>query len=108
MSYFNANLGAIFVEWHMVHNANVYLQLPEEGQKWGFLIWLLFSYCGLLCIACMLLGKVRDALLLPIRCLWDLVLGADGLCILHVMLCLFPKDLAAAPFYKLLFFFIVC
>ncbi|KAK4402387.1 E3 ubiquitin-protein ligase SIS3 [Sesamum angolense] len=25
--------------------------LPEEGQKWGFLIWLLFSYCGLLCIA---------------------------------------------------------
>ncbi|KAL2253968.1 UNVERIFIED_CONTAM: E3 ubiquitin-protein ligase SIS3 [Sesamum indicum] len=25
--------------------------LPEEGQKWGFLIWLLFSYCGLVCIA---------------------------------------------------------
>ncbi|KDO69694.1 hypothetical protein CISIN_1g014400mg [Citrus sinensis] len=31
--------------------------LPEEGQKWGFLIWLLFSYCGLLCIACMSMGK---------------------------------------------------
>lgn len=31
--------------------------LPEEGQKWGFLIWLLFSYCGLVCIACMSLGK---------------------------------------------------
>uniref|UniRef100_A0A2P2LWS6 Uncharacterized protein MANES_14G066700 n=1 Tax=Rhizophora mucronata TaxID=61149 RepID=A0A2P2LWS6_RHIMU len=28
--------------------------LPEEGQKWGFLIWLLFSYCGLICIACRL------------------------------------------------------
>ncbi|KAL8226584.1 hypothetical protein R6Q57_016416, partial [Mikania cordata] len=25
--------------------------LPEEGQKWGFLIWLLFSYSGLICIA---------------------------------------------------------
>ncbi|KAK1435778.1 hypothetical protein QVD17_01547 [Tagetes erecta] len=25
--------------------------LPEEGQKWGFLIWLLFSYSGLVCIA---------------------------------------------------------
>ncbi|KAL4584942.1 hypothetical protein LXL04_009555 [Taraxacum kok-saghyz] len=25
--------------------------LPEEGQKWGFLIWLLFSYCGLICLA---------------------------------------------------------
>lgn len=33
-------------------------QLPEEGQKWGFLIWLLFSYCGLVCIACMSAGKV--------------------------------------------------
>ncbi|KAJ4751606.1 E3 ubiquitin-protein ligase SIS3 [Rhynchospora pubera] len=31
--------------------------LPEEGQKWGFLIWLLFSYCGLICIACMTGGK---------------------------------------------------
>ncbi|PSR95867.1 E3 ubiquitin-protein like [Actinidia chinensis var. chinensis] len=31
--------------------------LPEEGQKWGFLIWLLFSYCGLICIACMSTGK---------------------------------------------------
>lgn len=33
-------------------------QLPEEGQKWGFLIWLIFSYCGLFCIACMAGGKV--------------------------------------------------
>ncbi|XP_058078971.1 E3 ubiquitin-protein ligase SIS3-like isoform X2 [Magnolia sinica] len=31
--------------------------LPEEGQKWGFLIWLLFSYCGLICIACMSIRK---------------------------------------------------
>ncbi|GAB2251635.1 hypothetical protein Droror1_Dr00004482 [Drosera rotundifolia] len=31
--------------------------LPEEGQKWGFLIWLLFSYCGLCCIACFCVGK---------------------------------------------------
>ncbi|WOG95288.1 hypothetical protein DCAR_0414600 [Daucus carota subsp. sativus] len=31
--------------------------LPEEGQKYGFLIWLLFSYCGLICIACMSIGK---------------------------------------------------
>ncbi|GFP95439.1 E3 ubiquitin-protein ligase sis3 [Phtheirospermum japonicum] len=31
--------------------------LPEEGQKWGFLIWLLFSYCGLVCIACICMGK---------------------------------------------------
>ncbi|EEC78506.1 hypothetical protein OsI_18434 [Oryza sativa Indica Group] len=31
--------------------------LPEEGQKWGFLIWLLFSYCGLACIACVAVGK---------------------------------------------------
>ncbi|XP_020099865.1 E3 ubiquitin-protein ligase SIS3 isoform X2 [Ananas comosus] len=31
--------------------------LPEEGQKWGFLIWLLFSYCGLVCIACVSAGK---------------------------------------------------
>ena len=35
-----------------------WLQLPGEGQKWGFLIWLLFSYCGLVCIACMATGKV--------------------------------------------------
>ncbi|KAL0356040.1 UNVERIFIED_CONTAM: E3 ubiquitin-protein ligase SIS3 [Sesamum radiatum] len=31
--------------------------LPEDGQKWGFLIWLLFSYCGLVCIACICIGK---------------------------------------------------
>ncbi|KAG6547607.1 hypothetical protein Mapa_011056 [Marchantia paleacea] len=26
--------------------------LPEEGQKWEFLIWLVFTYCGLICVAC--------------------------------------------------------
>ncbi|CAM6082721.1 unnamed protein product [Calypogeia fissa] len=31
--------------------------LPEEGQKWGFLIWLIFSYCGLICVACISAGK---------------------------------------------------
>lgn len=31
--------------------------LPEEGQKWGFLIWLVFSYCGLVCLACITTGK---------------------------------------------------
>ncbi|PIN01674.1 hypothetical protein CDL12_25816 [Handroanthus impetiginosus] len=31
--------------------------LPEDGQKWGFLIWLLFSYCGLMCIICICMGK---------------------------------------------------
>ncbi|KAG0498406.1 hypothetical protein HPP92_003097 [Vanilla planifolia] len=31
--------------------------LPEEGQKWGFLIWLAFSYCGLLCLAFLSVGK---------------------------------------------------
>lgn len=38
-------------------------QLPEQGQKWGFLIWLLFSYCALVCIACMSLGKVSFIIL---------------------------------------------
>ncbi|XP_027368479.1 E3 ubiquitin-protein ligase SIS3-like isoform X2 [Abrus precatorius] len=37
--------------------SNAKICLPGEGQKWGFLIWLLFSYCGLLCIACMSIGK---------------------------------------------------
>ncbi|XP_057442976.1 E3 ubiquitin-protein ligase SIS3-like [Lotus japonicus] len=31
--------------------------LPGLGQKWGFLIWLLFSYCGLLCIASLSIRK---------------------------------------------------
>ncbi|KAL4566590.1 hypothetical protein LXL04_030709 [Taraxacum kok-saghyz] len=31
--------------------------LPEEGQKWGFLIWLLFSYSGLVCIAALCTKK---------------------------------------------------
>ncbi|KAK8465805.1 hypothetical protein PHAVU_009G179400 [Phaseolus vulgaris] len=31
--------------------------LSRGGQKWSFLIWLVFSYCGLLCIACVALGK---------------------------------------------------
>ncbi|KAH0864459.1 hypothetical protein HID58_081670 [Brassica napus] len=35
-----------------------YYMLPEDGQKWGFLIWLMFSYCGLLCIACICVGKI--------------------------------------------------
>ncbi|KAL4559707.1 hypothetical protein LXL04_031851 [Taraxacum kok-saghyz] len=25
--------------------------LPEKNQKWGFLVWLIFSYCGLVCLA---------------------------------------------------------
>lgn len=35
-----------------------FVQLPEEGQKWGFLIWLMFSYSGLFCIAFFCVGKV--------------------------------------------------
>ncbi|CAM8974965.1 hypothetical protein QQ045_030703 [Rhodiola kirilowii] len=31
--------------------------LPEEGLKWGFLVWLLFSYCGLLSVARLCIGK---------------------------------------------------
>ncbi|XP_015967724.1 E3 ubiquitin-protein ligase SIS3 [Arachis duranensis] len=31
--------------------------LNGDGKKYGFLIWLLFSYCGLICIACMSMGK---------------------------------------------------
>ncbi|KAG9137194.1 hypothetical protein Leryth_012019 [Lithospermum erythrorhizon] len=31
--------------------------LPVEGQKWGFLIWLLFNYCGLVLMAFMCMGK---------------------------------------------------
>lgn len=41
--------------------------LPEEGQKWGFLIWLMFSYSGLCCIAFFCVGKWltrRQALML--------------------------------------------
>lgn len=54
-------------EYELVHNmvqtwngSNVknHFQLPEDGQKWGFLIWLLFSYCGLVCIACICTGRV--------------------------------------------------
>ncbi|XP_024976975.1 E3 ubiquitin-protein ligase SIS3-like [Cynara cardunculus var. scolymus] len=25
--------------------------LPEKNQKWGFIVWLLFSFCGLVCLA---------------------------------------------------------
>ncbi|XP_028058919.1 E3 ubiquitin-protein ligase SIS3-like isoform X7 [Camellia sinensis] len=40
--------------------------LPEEGQKWGFFICLLFSYCGLLCIACMSIrGVLVDMIQVP-------------------------------------------
>ena len=45
---------------YVLANAFWFVQLPEQGQKWGFLIWLLFSYCALLCIACMSFGKVSD------------------------------------------------
>ncbi|CAJ2660842.1 unnamed protein product [Trifolium pratense] len=48
--------------------------LPEEGQKWEFLIWLLFSYCGLLCIACMSVGKPK---LSPRR---EKIIGLVNLC----------------------------
>ncbi|QCD86655.1 E3 ubiquitin-protein ligase [Vigna unguiculata] len=34
-----------------------YVQLSGGGQKWSFIIWLLFSYCGLLCIASLTAGK---------------------------------------------------
>ncbi|KAL0847413.1 hypothetical protein Bca101_020659 [Brassica carinata] len=34
--------------------------VSEDDQKWGFLIWLMFSYCGLLCIACICVGKVHS------------------------------------------------
>uniref|UniRef100_A0A368UJG3 RING-type domain-containing protein n=1 Tax=Glycine max TaxID=3847 RepID=A0A368UJG3_SOYBN len=37
--------------------SNTKICLPGGGQKWGFLIWLLFSYCGLLCIACLAMRK---------------------------------------------------
>lgn len=57
------------------------LQLPEEGQKWGFLIWLLFSYCGLLCIACMSMGKVSFTFctlcVIVITLCCNLLLGLD-------------------------------
>lgn len=25
--------------------------MPEKNQKWGFIVWLLFSFCGLVCLA---------------------------------------------------------
>lgn len=31
--------------------ANARNCLPEKNQKWGFLVWLLFSFCGLICLA---------------------------------------------------------
>ncbi|KAI3684527.1 hypothetical protein L6452_33751 [Arctium lappa] len=31
--------------------------LPEKNQKWGFLVWLIFSYCGLMCLAGYLVNK---------------------------------------------------
>ncbi|XP_020551444.1 uncharacterized protein LOC105168710 isoform X1 [Sesamum indicum] len=34
-------------------------RLPEEGQKWGFLVWLLFSYC--LCALLISVSKSTDA-----------------------------------------------
>jgi hypothetical protein len=70
---FKFNLSSTFVNKFMVHNAYNHLQLPEEGQKWGFLIWLLFSYCGLLCIACMSVGKVSGGAVLTIRYFFELL-----------------------------------
>lgn len=56
---------SIFGESSFKNKPNLFaihcLQLPKEGQKWGFLIWLLFSYCALLCIACMSMGKVSGS-----------------------------------------------
>ena len=62
--FFGLLFWGIFIEKLMVCDPNNYLQLPEEGQKWAFLIWLLFSYCGLLCLAFVALGKVISMLLL--------------------------------------------
>ncbi|MFS7951345.1 putative transcription factor C2H2 family [Helianthus anomalus] len=31
--------------------------LPEKNQKWGFLVWLIFSYGGLICLAIYLVNK---------------------------------------------------
>ncbi|KVH98203.1 Zinc finger, RING/FYVE/PHD-type [Cynara cardunculus var. scolymus] len=31
--------------------------LPEKNQKWGFLVWLIFSYCGLICLAGYVVNK---------------------------------------------------
>jgi hypothetical protein len=42
-------------------------QLPEEGQKWGFLIWLVFSYSGLICIACISAGKVCQNIICAVK-----------------------------------------
>lgn len=60
-------------------------QLPEQGQKWGFLIWLLFSYCALVCIACMSLGKVGSIMFtmqipIPIGVCYDLCLESLIIC----------------------------
>jgi len=44
-----------------------YVQLSGGGQKWSFIIWLLFSYCGLLCIASLTAGKVSTSVLLCLQ-----------------------------------------
>ncbi|KHN49013.1 E3 ubiquitin-protein ligase SIS3 [Glycine soja] len=59
--------------------------LPEVVKKWGFLIWLLFSYCGLFCIACLSLGKVSSGLLLPVICFYSLFLCAKSFCLLSYL-----------------------
>ncbi|KAI3514981.1 hypothetical protein L1887_13729 [Cichorium endivia] len=33
------------------HGEATYFHLPEKNQKWRFLVWLIFSYCGLVCLA---------------------------------------------------------
>ena len=107
----------------LMHNAINYLQLPEVGTKWGFLIWLLFSYCGLLCIACMSLGKVSSALLLPVICFWTILSSnwkgtnetylamvcfcVQNLFVWLVMFFLFLNNPSTGNFYRILFSFVV-
>uniref|UniRef100_A0A0D9WCQ4 RING-type domain-containing protein n=1 Tax=Leersia perrieri TaxID=77586 RepID=A0A0D9WCQ4_9ORYZ len=52
-----AGMGLTDAQSCILLTSDLPLGLPEEGQKWGFLIWLLFSYCGLACIACVAVGK---------------------------------------------------
>lgn len=77
-SSFFLNLATCFLgfEYFMF----LWMQLPEEGQKWGFLIWLLFSYCGLVCIACMCIGKVCCAFNIVI----SVMVIPEGLHSMHV------------------------
>ena len=48
-------------QYFVVYVSHIWLlriwQIPE-GQKWGFLVWLIFSYSALICIASLSTGKV--------------------------------------------------